>query len=191
MWANLSPEEIAAISEMGSLPDRAAGIVGATILESRLGDRLKRETADFKIKERVTLHERMFTHSGPLGSFSARINLGFMLKIYGEQAWRDLDVIRGIRNDFAHLTGIGSFDTNTVKDRCANLKACETQFSEHKKGENWVISTAETSGVPLEMHMQIPDLNARLADARQRYLMCVQYYSVYLMYPFGTLTVHP
>jgi hypothetical protein len=73
MWTNLSPDETAAINELESLPDRAAGIVGATILESGLGDRLKRETADFVIKERVTLHQRMFNHSGPIGSFSAQI----------------------------------------------------------------------------------------------------------------------
>jgi hypothetical protein len=191
MWANLSPEEIAAISEMESLPDRAAGIVGATILESRLGDRLKRDTADFTINGKFTLHQRMFNHSGPLGSFSAQIHLGFMLRIYDEQAWRDLDIIRGIRNDFAHRAGVGSFDTGSVRDRCSNLKACETQFSERKEGENWVISTAESSDGSVEMLMQITDLNARLENARQRYLMCVQYYSTYLMHPFGTLTVHP
>jgi hypothetical protein len=193
MWANLSPEEAAAIKELDALPDRAAGIVGATILESRLGDRLKRETADFLINPTNTLHHRMFTHSGPIGSFSARINLGFMLKIYGEKAWRDLDIIREIRNSFAHITGIRSFDIDSVRDRCANLKACETQFSEHKESDGWLISTAESSDrdIPLEMHMQIPNLNARLANPRERYLMCIQYYSIYLMHPFDTLTVHP
>jgi hypothetical protein len=114
-----------------------------------------------------------------------------MLKIYDEQAWRDLDIIRDIRNDFAHRTGIGSFSAASVRDRCENLKACETHFSERNEYEGWFISTAESSNAPLEMQIQIMDLNARLADARQRYLMCIQYYSAYLIYPFGLLTARP
>lgn len=189
MWVNLSLEEAAAIKELQSLPDRAAGIVGATILESRLGERLKKETADLAIKEKITLHERMFHHSGPLGSFSARINLGFMLKIYDEEAWRDLDIIRSVRNDFAHLTGIGSFNTDTVRDRCGNLKACDTRFSDQEKDHPWDISTAYSTN-SLEMSMRAENLEAKRADPRQRYLMCIQYYSAYLSFPFGFQSLH-
>jgi hypothetical protein len=191
MWVNLKPEEVAAIAELDSLPDRAAGIVGATILESRLGDRLKRETPSFVIKEKNTLHQRMFSHQGPLGTFSARINLGFMLKIYDEQAWRDLDVIRDIRNDFAHTTGIGSFDTASVRNRCANLKVCDSaaHFCEFKSAEGVLISSAESDGFT-EMMLHVPDLDARRADPRQRYLLCVKYYAAYLAYPFDSLSVY-
>jgi hypothetical protein len=192
MWVNLKPEEVAAIAELDSLPDRAAGIVGATILESRLGDRLKRETPSFVIKEKNTLHQRMFNYRGPLGSFSARIDLGFMLKIYDEQAWRDLDVIRDIRNSFAHATEIGSFNTASVRNRCENLKVCDSaaHFCEFKSDDGVLISTAESANFT-EMMLHVPDLDARRADPRQRYLLCVKYYAAYLMHPFGTLTVHP
>jgi hypothetical protein len=54
MWINLSPAEVIAIKEMESLPDRAAGIVGAAMLDARLAERLKREAPDLVIKSGTT-----------------------------------------------------------------------------------------------------------------------------------------
>lgn len=186
MWINLTPGEIGAIKELDTLPDRAAGIVGATILESRLRNRLKHETPSFTVKDRATLHERMFNPSGPVGSFSAQINLGFMLGLYDEQAWRDLDAIRRIRNDFAHETEIGSFKQKAINARCCSLKVCDSHFSEHntddpRHSQSSVLVTQ--TGKSLEMRFFVVDLAVKLVDPRQRYLLCVMYYSAVLGLP--------
>jgi hypothetical protein len=194
MWINLTLGEVEAIRELDTLPDRAAGIVGATILESRLRDRLKHETPSFTVKERSTLHERMFNPSGPVGSFSAQITLGFMLKLYDEQAWRDLDAIRGIRNDFAHQTEIGSFSQQRISARCRSLRACDLHFSapntDDPRYSQGSVSTAQ-SGKSLEMKFYVLDLATKLADPRQRYLLCIMYYSAFLGFPLAFRMVGP
>jgi hypothetical protein len=195
MWVNLTPEEAAAAAELDALPDRAAAIVGATILEAKLGNRLKRDLPNFVIKGNNTLHDRIFNFQGPLGPFSARIDAGFILKIYDEATWRDLDIIRRIRNDFAHTTVIGSFTNDSIRERCGNLKVCDNDraFSEYSSENHALASAAETldSSGKLDFMLHVPDLEARRADPKQRYLLCIKYYSAILDYTRGLKSFHP
>jgi hypothetical protein len=46
--------------------------------------------------------DRLESDAGPLSSFSRRILLGRALRIYGPVTQRNLDLIRHIRNAFAH-----------------------------------------------------------------------------------------
>jgi hypothetical protein len=180
MWTNLDPAEVQAIQELDTVSDRAAAIVGATIVESRVLKLLQTKLVDLTVKSGLTLHKRMFDNTGPLGSFSARINLGFMCKLFDESVWRDLNVIRGIRNDFAHVTAMGSFDEPSVAARCANLKACDRYFRAHKAGDPLLMLDEDAK--PPEFTFYAPDLDDRLKDARQRYLLCIRYYATFLTY---------
>ena len=67
----------------------------------------------------------IFRPSGPLGSFSVKIKMGFMLQIYGAYVLKDLETIKDIRNLFAHNLGVHDFQTQSVRDRCMNLKIVE------------------------------------------------------------------
>jgi hypothetical protein len=58
---------------------------------------------------------------GPLGSFSARIELCYALGLSPKQVRRDLILIRKIRNDFAHQAKTLTFDDPGIADRCAEL----------------------------------------------------------------------
>lgn len=181
MWVNLTPAEETALRELDGLSDRAAAIVGATILEARLEERLKHTLNDLVIKERQTLHTRMFNNAGPLGTFSARINIAYMCGIFEESVWRDLNLIRDLRNDFAHVTAVGSFKDQTVVDRCANLKACELHFRQAQAGDSLMQVEGVTGGQTFTFY--ILDLEKNLKDARQRYLLCIMYYAMLLKYP--------
>ena len=79
----------------------------------------------------AALHESILGMEGPLQSFGARIKLGQALGLYGEVTRRNLDLIRKVRNDFAHSVVEEnqnrrlekmSFAFHTVADRCASLK---------------------------------------------------------------------
>jgi len=59
--------------------------------------------------------------SAPLGSLWARTRMCFCLGLLSEQEYHDLEIIRGIRNDFAHQVDT-TFEMQSIKDRCANLK---------------------------------------------------------------------
>jgi hypothetical protein len=62
--------------------------------------------------------ERTLFHSGPLRSFDAKIRMGYVMRLYGDQTRNNLDCIRFVRNAFAHATIPISFDTPEVKAVC-------------------------------------------------------------------------
>src|SRR5262249_31340265 len=66
------------------------------------------------------LLDRLLKYSGPLASFSARIDVGFAIGLYGDETKSDLHILRKVRNDFAHELMPKTFIE--VKDRIANLK---------------------------------------------------------------------
>jgi hypothetical protein len=69
--------------------------------------------------------------NAPLGSLSTRIVASLALGVISRREHDDLQVIRRIRNDFAHRTGI-SFDDGSVKDRCALLSFAAKDYDEVK-----------------------------------------------------------
>lgn len=63
----------------------------------------------------------LFEGTAPLSTFSSRIKLAYYLGLISRNCRRDLDIVRGIRNDFAHKPEIISFETQSIRDRCKNL----------------------------------------------------------------------
>lgn len=68
------------------------------------------------------LHDDMFSSQSPLSTFSSRIKFAYYSGKIDIEVRRDLDIIRSIRNDFAHHPESMSFDTQSVRDRYNNLK---------------------------------------------------------------------
>ena len=58
--------------------------------------------------------------SAPLGTFSARILMAFGLRLIDEKEYQNLQVLRKIRNHFAHNLQ-ASFDDQKIKDLCKLL----------------------------------------------------------------------
>ena len=67
--------------------------------------------------------DAMLQPEGPLGSFAARIKIAYLLGIIEPTAHKDLEIIRGIRNDFAHVRQHIKFTDQSIKDRCKCLHA--------------------------------------------------------------------
>lgn len=57
----------------------------------------------------------LFGPMKPLSGFSAMIRLGFALRLYGELTFHDLELLRELRNLFAHGRLAIDFDTPGVK----------------------------------------------------------------------------
>jgi hypothetical protein len=57
----------------------------------------------------------LFGPMKPLSSFYAKIRMGFALRLYGERTFHDLDLLRELRNTFAHGKLVVDFDTPGVK----------------------------------------------------------------------------
>ena len=63
----------------------------------------------------------LFEYSGPLGTFSARIDLAFAMGLLDGNTHRELHLVRKIRNEFGHQHEPLSFATDAIKNRCTEL----------------------------------------------------------------------
>ena len=77
--------------------ERAIAIIGGTFCEMAVEYVLK---AFFPENDKEV--EKLFEFNQPLGNFSNKINLGYCLGLIDKLIKKDLDLIRKIRNKFAH-----------------------------------------------------------------------------------------
>jgi len=110
------------VSEIKGQTDRGAAIVGVAWVEEELQAAIESflETDDKAWK-------RLFGRSGPLSTFSAKIDLARLLGMCSTVIASDLHILRDIRNEFAHSiaakdhTGL-SFKSRHIADRCLALR---------------------------------------------------------------------
>lgn len=106
-----------ALNELDTESPRAAAVLAATWLEDILRLALLYKMRTLSDED----EDRLFLGTGPLSSFSTKIQLGYALSIYGPKSRHDLDSIREIRNAFAHVRAPISFDTKEIAARCASF----------------------------------------------------------------------
>lgn len=108
--------------EFRSLPDRAAGIVLAAILEAIL----EATILTFLPNGSAEAQEGLFKENGPLGTFFGKIQLAFAMNLVTAVGKADLDTIRRIRNAFAHARTDVRFETEEIAIECAKLQSLLT-----------------------------------------------------------------
>jgi hypothetical protein len=113
---NASPEDAGSIrellAELEHDSDRAAGIVGAVLVDESLSALIKtRFEAD------QDLISDMFRALGPLGSFSAEITLGFLMGLYSKAAWKELEHQKDSQRICAPCRAIIFFPTHSGFDK--------------------------------------------------------------------------
>ena len=96
--------------------DRGAALIAAAWLDDALEACIR-----IAFRPERALADELLRTNGPIGSFSARIKLAYMLDLIEPTAMKDLEQIREIRNKFAHGRGDLRFTTPSIKDRCHNL----------------------------------------------------------------------
>ena len=99
-------------AELVNSSDRAAVLVGATILDMQL-ERLLR---GFFVDDEQEVNKLIASanQSAPLSSFSARIRTAYCLGLIHKSERDDLSAIREIRNVFAHNILNCTFDNSDV-----------------------------------------------------------------------------
>jgi DNA-binding MltR family transcriptional regulator len=65
--------------------------------------------------------ERLFEYDGPIGNFSSKTTIAYAFGILGTTARHDLDLIRLMRNQFAHCRKAMDFSTPQVAAVCEHL----------------------------------------------------------------------
>src|SRR5215831_12873678 len=115
IWT-LQEHERHAMDEIAASSDRAAAIVLTAIIDDRVDAVIRKHLHQDK-----KVLEKLFHSSGPIGAFSAKIDLGYLLGIYGDDSLKDLHTIRKIRNEFAHNLAIQKFTESKIRDLTKNL----------------------------------------------------------------------
>ena len=80
-------------------------------------------------------------YSPPIGSFSARIDMAYSLGLIKEKEKHELDLIRKIRNRFAHDVNC-NFDDPKIIDWCKNLQMDAKPYGDMKWTANGAFSTS-------------------------------------------------
>ena len=96
--------------------DRGCALMAAAYLDAMLERLLRRAFVDNQ-----SVANGLLDQTKPLGTFSSRIDLAYLLGHIGEHARRDLHLIRKIRNEFAHTTDLIDFVAPAIVGRCGEL----------------------------------------------------------------------
>jgi hypothetical protein len=99
--------------------DRGAAILAGSFLENALGLFLRSKARDPKIAD------QLFGVMGPLSSFSQRIAVAYAFSFIPEWQYRDLELLRKIRNHFAHHPMDATFTSPEVMQLTAKLSSVE------------------------------------------------------------------
>jgi len=116
-------EQISAfMEELKHQTDRGAGIVAAAVAEDVLTGVLRRRLVEMS----NTRWDALFGRMRPLGTFSAKIELGAAIGIYDDTLRRVLNMIRDVRNHFAHQMKSASFEDPDVAKLILPVKTAST-----------------------------------------------------------------
>jgi hypothetical protein len=74
----------------------------------------------------------MFKGYGPLATFSAKIELAYLMGVISAQERRDLLIIKDVRNEFAHRPDERTFGSQRISALCGNLSP------RYSKGQFWL-----------------------------------------------------
>lgn len=106
-----TPEQLsAAIDDINEQTDRGAAIIAAGILDEILDVCLQNRMLELSRKR----YDALFQPDKPLGSFNAKIELGYALGFYSADGLKTLHGIREVRNKFSHRIEPIKFDHEEV-----------------------------------------------------------------------------
>lgn len=105
-------------SEMRHANDRVAAISCAAWLDEALSTAI----ATRFIRLGKEWKERVFdSQNAPLNPFHGKIVIAYALGIYGPRTNSDLNIIRWVRNQFAHSANPVAFARSDISERCIKL----------------------------------------------------------------------
>src|SRR5262245_5515962 len=109
-WVTNSDTDKPILEEIERQTDRAAALIAVAYLEERLVAAIKA-----RMVRNVDIEQRVFMSSGPLGTLSAKIDIGFLLGIFDLRVSEMFHTVRKIRNEFAHVAEPRDFTSQRIQ----------------------------------------------------------------------------
>ena len=108
--------------------DRGCSLILSANLDNRLRDLLE----SYFVAQSSEKLNSIFQGNGCLSTFSSRIAISFSVGLLGNDERHDLDIIRAIRNDFAHNERSIDFFSSRVSDRCNSLRLYQNMIADRQ-----------------------------------------------------------
>lgn len=148
-----------------SEPAHTVAILGASLVEHYL------ETL---LRPRFTRHDDILWgdiigDDGPIGTFSKKITMGYALGIYDAYIEHDLNVVRIVRNAFAHDRHVIDFNNDLIVEELRKILLPTKGNKSVKLSLALAIEAAETNGKAAYIILCCALVNEFLARSRARY----------------------
>jgi mannitol operon repressor len=129
----------ALLGEMNNESPRGSVLICGAMLDDQL-----LECVEARLVAHPDVSKLTSGFNAPFGTFSSRIAGALALGIISSDEYHDLEIIRGIRNDFAHRLGVG-FNDQSIRDRCASLRLAAQDYGMVVVGPHGRFLTAATA----------------------------------------------
>lgn len=158
-------DALAASLESDELHPITAAILGAVLVEHELENELRR-----RLRCNDDTWGELLSDIGPLRTFHSKIVMGCALRMYNDDVRFDLNIVRNIRNQFAHSKKLVSFDNTLIAKEVRGAK----HIPGARKNFDYVINNrhgAQYGYISLCMLLTVflVRLGARAAQAKTRY----------------------
>lgn len=114
------------IYELQKETDRGLPLVGTSLVDEKLRDILEAFFIEHKVSSKLL--DEPFS---PLASFSARLDTCFALGLIDEHEYSEINILRKVRNEFAHAKHGISFKTDRLVSLCSSLRSSLPQGADY------------------------------------------------------------
>ena len=157
------------IDEVSNAPLRSSVITAAAVIDTVLEKLIER----FLIEDSRKLD--IFSFSGCLGTFSAKMKMAYAMGLISEELFKDINIYRDIRNKCAHNMVIDESIQQSILDKVKNFKLLHSTF-EIQEHEDPINYTA------LEFAIILVALTKRMNNIEQRSKFLFEAHDSYLAF---------
>lgn len=159
---------------LNSETDRGCALMAAAYIDEKLGELIKSYLVDDP-----KIIKQVFDFNGPFGTFSSRIDSAYLLGLLPRNVYKDIHLLRKIRNDFAHVSSPLTFDDEPISSRCKELLLDGKDITSRPRGKFTrammaALGVIEVSTQHLKRCSAMPDhdisLNQKGIDALREFL---------------------
>jgi DNA-binding MltR family transcriptional regulator len=165
------------VEEIDRQEDRGAAIIAGAFLEDFIGETIK---ARF-VRDEVAV-KKLFGGFGPLATFSAKIEVAYLMGLISKHSRTLANSIRNIRNDFAHNMGSLTFETPLIKGKCQGLLRQRDIKTMHRAAAKLFKKHGNMMGV---IESTFPELLEMADTARNAYINTVKVHALLLQKGWG------
>lgn len=112
---------------------RGTALICGSLLEHNLEAAIRDKLVDLTNTE----YKALFRGEAPLRTFSAKIKIGYALGLYGPVGRKQIELIKDIRNAFAHTLVPMNFTTKQVRDACMHLVPLQRMAKKMQSHGKW------------------------------------------------------